>query len=306
MLKGIFDKSKNKQTKISDDLKVYNDEDIEFLTELLNTKVVKQDVPKDKETVNKNETPTPRPTKTNNSKIEEKPPIKIEQKTVNKTVNKIEEKTPIKRENRKFPNKMNNYSFRYIKNLKELRELSIDLSQKTCLEFDCTNKIMEKGLVCLYSSLIGYIYYDCLTEEQELNSLIELFNAMEYKKYYDLENAIDLIFEDLAEIDPEHFALRQYIMFSHLSYEQKSEIVFMANYYLNNLLCETGYKKYVNTKRRKAEIIDFTTLNKKKVVCDKCGDIMLPRTQKRISNTGERLFVCINYPKCKSIKMLKQ
>lgn len=119
--------------------------------------------------------------------------------------------------------------------------------------------------MCLFSSLIGYIYYDCLTKEQEYDTLIEMLNAMEYRKFEDSENAVDLIFEDLSKENPEHFALRQYIMFSHLSYEQKSEIVFMANYYLNDLLCETGYRKYRYTKPRKAEIVDLHFKAKKPI-----------------------------------------
>ena len=63
----------------------------------------------------------------------------------------------------------------------------------------------------LYTALIGYIHYEAQKEEQNFKTLLEMINAMEVREDDEnFKNAIDLLFEELEEREPEHFAVRQY------------------------------------------------------------------------------------------------
>lgn len=62
-----------------------------------------------------------------------------------------------------------------------------------------------------YSALIGYIWYEVPKEEKNLNTLIEMINASEAREDDEtFENPIDLLFKELEQKNPEHFAVRQY------------------------------------------------------------------------------------------------
>lgn len=62
-----------------------------------------------------------------------------------------------------------------------------------------------------YSALIGYIWYEAPDDEKNLNTLIEMINASEAREDDEnFENPIDLLFKELEQENPEHFAVRQY------------------------------------------------------------------------------------------------
>ena len=68
----------------------------------------------------------------------------------------------------------------------------------------------ESGTPLLYA-LIGYIWYEALEEEQNFSMLIDLIDASETKEDdEDFQNPVDLLFEELKEKEPNHFAVRQY------------------------------------------------------------------------------------------------
>jgi type IV secretion system protein VirD4 len=59
--------------------------------------------------------------------------------------------------------------------------------------------------------LIGFIHYEALDEERNINTLVEYINAMEVREDDDtFQNAVDLVFEALEKRNPNHFAVRQY------------------------------------------------------------------------------------------------
>ena len=63
----------------------------------------------------------------------------------------------------------------------------------------------------LYTAYIGYIYYECDDDSKNFEGLIDMINASETKEEdEDFKNAIDFAFEDLANEDPDHFAVKQY------------------------------------------------------------------------------------------------
>ena len=63
----------------------------------------------------------------------------------------------------------------------------------------------------MYSALIGYIYYVAPKEEQNFATLLEFLNSMEVREDDEtFKNAVDIMFDELAAEDPDHFAVRQY------------------------------------------------------------------------------------------------
>lgn len=63
----------------------------------------------------------------------------------------------------------------------------------------------------MYCALIGYIHYEAPDEERNLNTLVELINAMEvHEDDESYKNAVDFMFDALEEREPDHFAVRQY------------------------------------------------------------------------------------------------
>ena len=72
----------------------------------------------------------------------------------------------------------------------------------------------SKATALLLQSLIAYIYYEAPAEEKNMTTLLDMLNACECRE--DDENfksAVDLLFEQLEQKNPEHFAVRQYKKF---------------------------------------------------------------------------------------------
>ncbi len=66
----------------------------------------------------------------------------------------------------------------------------------------------------LYSALIGYIWYEAPEEEMNFITLLELINASEAREDdSEYQSPVDLLFADLEEREPEHFAVKQYKKF---------------------------------------------------------------------------------------------
>ena len=63
----------------------------------------------------------------------------------------------------------------------------------------------------MYTAFIGYIYYECVEEERNFETLLEMINACEVREDDEtFKNAVDLMFEELEQENPRHFAVRQY------------------------------------------------------------------------------------------------
>ena len=66
----------------------------------------------------------------------------------------------------------------------------------------------------LFSALIGYIWYEAPDDEKNFSTLLDFVNASEVREDDDtFQNGVDLLFEDLAGENPDHFAVRQYKRF---------------------------------------------------------------------------------------------
>ena len=66
----------------------------------------------------------------------------------------------------------------------------------------------------LYCALIGYIWYEAEPEEKNFITLLELINACEAREDDETyKSPVDILFEELAQAQPEHFAVKQYVKF---------------------------------------------------------------------------------------------
>ena len=66
----------------------------------------------------------------------------------------------------------------------------------------------------LYCALIGYIWYEAEPEERNFIALLYLLNACEAREDDETyKSPVDILFDDLAKKQPEHFAVKQYVKF---------------------------------------------------------------------------------------------
>ena len=110
-----------------------------------------------------------------------------------------------------FSKSMHYNPFAYIHNEKDILKLVTVLIANTKGEGKSGDDFWVKAETLLYTALIGYIYYEAPTNEQNFSTLVEMINAMEVREDDEsFKNAVDLLFDALEQKDPDHFALRQY------------------------------------------------------------------------------------------------
>ena len=118
-----------------------------------------------------------------------------------------------------FKNSMKYNPFVYIKSEKDILKLVNVLMLNTQGESKGSDDFWVKSEQLLYCALIGYIYYEAIPEQRNMNTLVFLINNMETREDdEEFKNAVDLLFEELENGDsdegiapqPDHFAVRQY------------------------------------------------------------------------------------------------
>ncbi len=66
----------------------------------------------------------------------------------------------------------------------------------------------------LYCALIGYIWYEAEPKDRNFITLLDLLNACEARADDETyKSPVDILFDDLAKKQPEHFAVKQYVKF---------------------------------------------------------------------------------------------
>ena len=101
--------------------------------------------------------------------------------------------------------------FSYIHSEKDILKLVTTLIANTKGDGKSGDDFWQKAETLLYTALIGYIHYEAPEEEQNFATLIEFINAMEVREDDEtFENNVDLAFKELAQREPNHFAVRQY------------------------------------------------------------------------------------------------
>ena len=111
-----------------------------------------------------------------------------------------------------FSKSMHYNPFQYIHSEKDILKLVNTIIANTKGEGEkATEDFWVKAERLLYSALIGFIWYEAPEEEQNFSTLLEFINASETKEDDEnFQNAVDLLFEELEQENPEHFAVRQY------------------------------------------------------------------------------------------------
>ncbi len=110
-----------------------------------------------------------------------------------------------------FSKSMHFNPFAYIHSEKDILKIVTTLIANTKGEGKGGDDFWVKAETLLYTALIGYIYYEAPTNEQNFATLVEMINAMEVREDDEsFKNAVDLLFDALEQKDPDHFALRQY------------------------------------------------------------------------------------------------
>ena len=110
-----------------------------------------------------------------------------------------------------FSKSMHYNPFAYIHNEKDILKLVTVLIANTKGEGKSGDDFWVKAETLLHTALIGYIYYEAPSNEQNFSTLVEMINAMEVREDDEtFKNAVDLLFDALEQKDPDHFALRQY------------------------------------------------------------------------------------------------
>ena len=110
-----------------------------------------------------------------------------------------------------FKKSMHYNPFSYIHSEKDILKLVTTLIANTKGEGKAGDDFWVKAETLLYCALIDYIHYEAPVEEQNFSTLIEMINSMEVREDdEEFKNAVDLMFDELKEREPNHFAVRQY------------------------------------------------------------------------------------------------
>jgi len=110
-----------------------------------------------------------------------------------------------------FKKSMRYNPFAYIHSEKDILKLVTALIANTKGEGQGGDPFWTKAETLLYTALIGYLHYEAPEEEQNFATLVTLINSMEVREDdEEFKNPVDLMFEELAQEKPDHFAVRQY------------------------------------------------------------------------------------------------
>ena len=113
-----------------------------------------------------------------------------------------------------FKKSMKYNPFAYIHSEKDILKLVTTLIANTTGNAKSGDDFWVKAETLLYTALIGYLWYEAPEEEQNFNSLVEFINSMEVREEDEsFKNPVDLLFDELAAEEPDHFAVRQYAKF---------------------------------------------------------------------------------------------
>ena len=111
-----------------------------------------------------------------------------------------------------FKKSMHYNPFVYIRSEKDILKLVNTLIANTKGEGEkSAEDFWVKAERLLYCALVGYIWYEAPAEEMNFITLLELINASEAREDdEEYQSPVDLLFADLEERSPDHFAVKQY------------------------------------------------------------------------------------------------
>lgn len=105
--------------------------------------------------------------------------------------------------------------FEYLNDEKDILKLVTNLITNTNgKQVKNVGDFWEKAEAALLQALIAYVHYEALPEEKNIGTVMELLRLAEVKEEdEDFESPLDILFNDLKEENPDHFACKQYDLF---------------------------------------------------------------------------------------------
>ena len=86
--------------------------------------------------------------------------------------------------------------------------------------------------------MIGYIWYEATEEEKNFITLLDLINASEAREDDETyQSPVDLLFSQLEEREPDHFAVKQYRKFKKKSHFADFFTEHTLDFVLHRLFC---------------------------------------------------------------------
>ena len=109
-------------------------------------------------------------------------------------------------------NSMKYNPFHYINEPKDILTLANTL-QKNLKPPDsgpAADPFFDQAALLWLQASIGYLWYEAPEDEQNIPTLLELLEADDVREDDEnYKNAVDMLFEELEEKDPNHFAVKQ-------------------------------------------------------------------------------------------------
>ena len=114
-----------------------------------------------------------------------------------------------------FKKSMKYNPFAYIRSEKDILKLVNVIIANTKGDGEKSSEdFWVKAERLLYCALIGYIWYEAEPEERNFITLLDLLNACEAREDDETyKSPMDILFDDLAKQQPDHFAVKQYVKF---------------------------------------------------------------------------------------------
>ncbi|MBR2782367.1 MAG: type IV secretory system conjugative DNA transfer family protein [Oscillospiraceae bacterium] len=110
-----------------------------------------------------------------------------------------------------FKKSMHYNPFAYLRSEKDILKLVHTLIANTKGEGKSGDDFWVKAETLLYCAIIGYMWYELPPKDQNFSVLLAFLNAMEVREEDpDWKNNVDLLFDELEQKKPDHFAVRQY------------------------------------------------------------------------------------------------
>ena len=114
-----------------------------------------------------------------------------------------------------FRKSMHYNPFSYIRSEKDILKLVNTIIVNTKGDGDKSGEdFWVKAEKLYYTALIGYIWYEAPDHEKNFTTLLEMINASEAREDDETyKSPVDILFDELAQAQPEHFAVKQYVKF---------------------------------------------------------------------------------------------
>ena len=111
-----------------------------------------------------------------------------------------------------FAKSMKYNPFAYIRSEKDILKIVSAIIANTKSEGEkASEDFWVKAEKLYYTALIGYIFYEGREDEKNFITFLDMINASDAREDdEDYKNPVDLMFDKLAQKDPEHFAVLQY------------------------------------------------------------------------------------------------